>query len=378
MKICFIASQTSVHTLRWLKAFADRGHEMHIISFSPIKIKGVIVHSLNAKFSFGILSKISPVLPTLLDLRFIPKIKKILNKIKPDVIHGHYLTCYAFFATCTGFHPLVVSAWGSDIATDPDKSWFLKLIVKYVFKKADLIHVGDEPAKKRVFELGCDAQKIFIQPWGIDISKFSLNTKNQFIKEKLHINNNYLVINTRTLDNKKYHIDILIKAIPLVLKKINNIKFIFVASGSSKQELKQLANKLKIQNQVIFLGGVPNQKIPFYLNSADIYVDTYFPENNKAGSGMSLSTMEAMACQLPQIIPQIPSIIESGDWFQGLTYQPGNSKDLAEKIIYLLKNKELRKKIGKKSREIALELFDLNKNMNDWQIAYNNLIKKSI
>jgi len=378
MKICLIASSTSIHTRRWLKFLVKKGYEVHLISFSSTIIEGVIVHSLNAKFSFGPLSKISPALPALLDLRFIPKIKKILKKIKPDILHGHYLTCYAFFAACTGFRPLVVSAWGSDIATDPDKSWFLKLIVKYVLGKADLVHVGDEPAKKRAIELGCQPNKIFIQPWGIDVLKFSPDKKNQSLKEKLAITNNYSVINTCALINEKNHIDIFIKAMPYVLENIRNVKFILAASGPSEADLKQLADELGVGNRIIFLGGIPNKEMPYYLSNINLYVDTYFPTNKKAGGGIGIATMEAMACGLPQIMPRAPSIIEPDGWFQGLSYEPGNFKDLAEKIIYLLKNEKIRKEIGEKSRKIALELFDLNKNMDDWQTAYNNLIKKSI
>jgi len=375
IKICLIASHTSVHTLRWLKFLIKKGFEVHLISFSPTRIEGAIVHSLNAKFSFGSLSKISPALPVLLDLRFIPKIKKILKKIKPDILHGHYLTCYAFFAACTGFHPLIVSIWGSDISTDPDKSWLLMLIVKYVFKKSDLVHVGDNVSKSRAIELGCRPNKIFIQPWGIDISKFSPDKKNQSLKEKLTIVDNYSIINTRCLDIKKYHVDIFIKAIPYVLKKIKNIKFIFAAKGQSKSELQQLVNQLNVKKNVLFLDGIPQKEMAKYLSSVDLCVDTYFPNNNKGGGGVGLSTMEAMSCATPQIMPQTPSMLKVNNWFKGLSYKCGDPEDLAKKIIYLLSDKKTMAEVGLKSRKSALKFFDLEKNMNDWKKVYYKLIK---
>jgi len=376
MKICLIASPTSIHTLRWIEFLKKAGNEVHLITFSPAEVNGATVHSLNAKFSLGLLSKIFAPLPTLLDLRFIPKIKRILKEIKPDILHGHYLTCYAFFAACTTFHPLVVSAWGSDLSTDPDQSVFSKLIIKYVFKKADLIHLADKPAKDRAIKLGCEDRKIFLQLWGIDVSRFSPENRSEILRRQLGIESSYAIINANALTNQKYCHDVLIKAIPHVLKNIENVKFIFTASGPSKQELKQLAEKLNIKNHVIFLGGISYAKMPTYLASADIYVDTFYPRNMQGGSGVGIAIMEAMASGLPQIMPQTPTIIDpNNNWFRGISYRPGDYKDLAKKITYLLQNQSLRENIARESRIKAVQVFDLNKNINNWQQIYEHLVK---
>jgi glycosyltransferase involved in cell wall biosynthesis len=83
--------------------------------------------------------------------------------------------------------------------------------------------------------------------------------------------------------------------------------------------------------------------------------------------------MEAMACETPQILAKSVSVNDSSNWFHGLTYEPLNPKDLAKKIVYLLKNEELRGEIGKKSRETALGIGDWKKNLKIQENLYEKL-----
>ncbi len=368
MKICYFADAGNIHHGR-AEGFANRDYEVHLISFKNAEIENVNVHYIGP---FIYIPHFSILALLILKLR---PIKKLIKEINPDIIHGHYLLEHGFYAVISGFKPMVVSAMGGDIETDIESSKINRLLYKFIFKKADVIHAHNEPAKRRLVELGCNEKKIFVQPWGIDTHRFSPNAKSQVLKEKLGIVDKYSVINARTL-NDSYHVDIFIKAIPQVLKSINNVKFIIGGSGPSESKLMQLANKLGVSENVVFLGGTPHEEMSKYLASADIYNDTYFPTTKKAGAGIGTTTMEAMACGTPQIMAERPSIVEQDNFFHGVSYKPDDPKDLAEKIVYLLKNKELRDEIGRKSRKIALEIYDGDKNIEKFEQLYENLINK--
>jgi glycosyltransferase involved in cell wall biosynthesis len=79
--------------------------------------------------------------------------------------------------------------------------------------------------------------------------------------------------------------------------------------------------------------------------------------------------MEAMSCGIPLLSAEREYLKKAGKslqdepWYCSLVYDAGNPKDLAEKIIQLLKNEELRKEIGRKEIKIAQEIGDWNKNM---------------
>ena len=60
------------------------------------------------------------------------QIRKLLNKIKPDIIHGHSVRDHAIIAALTGFYPFVVTAWGSDVLIYPKESKIMKYAVQRI------------------------------------------------------------------------------------------------------------------------------------------------------------------------------------------------------------------------------------------------------
>jgi len=157
--------------------------------------------------------------------------QKNYKKIRPDIIHGHFITDFGLPTIFFGNYPKVVSAMGSDISSDVEKSKISMLNCKLILKKADIVLAHDEPAKRRLMELGCDEKKIFVQQKGVHVSKFSPNAKSQALKEKLGIVDKYSVINARALINDKYHVDVFINAIvtiqPSKKLRVNFLIFLY-------------------------------------------------------------------------------------------------------------------------------------------------------
>jgi len=326
--------------------------------------------------NFHFLNKIFPIqtwpLNTLLNLPFnVRKVKKLIKEIKPDIINAHYVTSYGTLASLLDFHPLVITAWGSDILITPKKFLPSKWSVKYALSKADLITCDAQHLKAAMIKLGIPASKIQIINFGVDIFKFSPGSKNENLKEKLGIGNSKIVISLRNLD-PIYSVDTLIRAVPLVLKEVGEVKFIIIGKGPQENQLKLLTKELGVQEKVKFLGWVPNDQLPEYLRLADIYVSTSLSDG-----GIAASTAEAMACGLPVVITETG---ENRKWIEdgenGFIIPVKNPHILAEKIIYLLKNESIRKEFGEKSRKIIEERNNYYKEMAKMEEIYFNLIKK--
>jgi len=363
MKLCFLASANSIHSYRWIKYFADKGHEIHWISlqkseFSDLQnTKFYLLKQFPAKFFEIIFNVIS--------------VKNLVKKIKPDILHAHYAGVNGVLGALSGFHPFILTAWGSDILI-AGKNFFIKPLIKFTLLKADLITCDAEHMKEAIMKLGTKPEKIKIIYFGVDTKKFSPGPKDKELIKKLNIENCPVVISLRNLE-PIYDVETLIKAIPLVLKEVPETKFIIAGKGSEEEKLKKLAEKLKVSKSIRFVGFILNDELPKYLRTVDVYVSTSLSD-----AGISASTAEAMACGLPVIITKTG---ENEKWVKndegGYLIPIKNPEILAEKIIFLVKNENLRKEFGTVNRAIIEEKNNYYKEMEKMEKLYEEIFKKS-
>ena len=377
MKICYLADARSGHVRRWVEYFAKE-HEIDLITLAYTKKEDTFVpEEVYEKMGVQV-HKVSKKMPFLLFAPF--KIRRLIKKIKPDIVHAHYVTQYGFCGAFSGFHPLIVSPWGSDIAVDPDKSILKRWLVEYALERADAVSGEGKVMKSQLMTLKCDEDKIApLRIASVNTNEFHPSKRSESLRKAMGAENDFLVIDTRPLI-PLYHVDVFIHAIPFVIKKIPNVKFIIVSRTGKepmKHRIEELARKLAIEDKVTCIEVVPHSKMPEYLASVDIFVDTFVNiSNNKViskGNGIGIIVLEAMACATPQIIADRIEV-RSGELYQGLTYRPLDYQDLANKIIELLQNEKLRERIKKESRDLAMQIGEKNIVMKKWEDLYRKLL----
>jgi L-malate glycosyltransferase len=194
-----------------------------------------------------------------------------------------------------GFHPCVVTAWGSEVLIAA-KSRMMKPLVKWVFRRSDLITCDAEHMRQAMIQLGIDREKIRIIYFGTDVEKFQPRPAREELRRELGASEAPVVISIRSLE-PIYDVETLIQAIPSVLRAVPSAVFVIGGEGSEKEKLVRLAQELGIVAQVRFVGQLPNEQLPEYLNAANLYVSTSLSD-----AGLAASTAEAMACGLPVIV----------------------------------------------------------------------------
>jgi len=369
VRICYLADAGSIHTQRWVRYFADNGHKVHLISTRPFddnKVENVKLYVLK-KFrpQIRIISFLINLLSDVIQVR------KLMKKIKPDILHAHYITDCGLLGALSGFHPFVLTAWGSDVLIDPERYTFLKPLTKYVLKKADLITCDGENIIGKMGKLGANPQKIRIIYFGIDTQKFRPLPANRSLRKKeLGLFDSPTIISIRAL-KPIYDIETLIKAIPSVLEKVPEAKFIIAGDGDQRDYLKNLATSLGVSCSIKFVGLIAHDELPRYLASADVYVSTSLSDT------ISVSMLEAMACELPVVVT------DSGDnrkWIEdgenGFIVPIRDPSGLAEKIVFLLQNPDIRKRFGGVNRNIVGEKANYEKEMRKMEKLYEELIER--
>lgn len=344
MKICYIANAASLITQRWTTGLVKRGHEVYVISPDEASsIEGTQLYILTrTERRVGTVSKY------LTGLSWVKQTRRLVKKIKPDILDAHYITTYGYLGAFSGFHPLVLTTWGSDILIAPKQKRIHRSMVKYSLKRGDLIVCRTPFMEEEIIKLGASPDKIEHIFLGVDTAKFSPAFRSDEIKRELDISNlQPLVISTRSL-NPAYNVEALIKAIPLVLEEVPQAKFIIAGDGEQKEYLESLSQSLGITDSTKFVGQVPHDKVSQYLASSEVYVSTSLSD------GVPSSLLEAMASGLAPVVTDIPANrlwIEDGG--NGFLVPIKDTEALAVSISHLLKDRETRNKFGEIGRKIA-------------------------
>ncbi|PIF31273.1 protein involved in gliding motility RemC [Flavobacterium sp. 9] len=290
-------------------------------------------------------------------------IRKTIREQKPDMIIAERTTSYGFLAAISGMHPIAIAQQGR---TDlwPDGSILLpfkKIIQKYAFKKADLIHAWGPVMTISMKAVGVDMNKVLVIPKGIDLSLFFPSINNSSKIE---------AIVTRSLQPEYRH-DSILKAFAILNQKGIDFSLTIVGDGTRLQFLKDLATALQIENKVIFTGRIPNTDLPKLLQQSNIYISMPITE------GVSASLFEAMACNCYPVVSDIPG---NQSWIKhrenGQLIEIDNIKMLAEELIWSFENIESRNNAILQNRKFVEENANYNINMKIIADKYHELLSQ--
>lgn len=216
MRICFVAGPGSIHTRRWVEWFVKRGHDVHVVfprSFlrpDRTTIPGAVMHPLATTPVF---SRSSHLLLHPVDR---VRMRRIVAQINPDVLHAHYVRDYGFKAASTGFHPLVMTVWGSDVLVDPKHNPVVRWAVQHALRAADVITCDATHIVPAIRDLAGPTADIRTVNFGIDTDLFSPGQADQHLKEQLGLAGKRVAISTRSL-RPIYDVATLVRSAPLVL-----------------------------------------------------------------------------------------------------------------------------------------------------------------
>lgn len=369
MRICYVANAGSVHTQRWVNYFASRAHDVHLISWAQMP-------GGHERIQTHLLTRLPPrtcmVSRYLSAVLWVFQTRHLIGRIKPDIVDGHYITVSGFLAACSGFHPLIVTAWGSDLLVAPAQRRLSGLTARFALRKADRI-VSLFPvdfAREVYTSLGAHPDQIRTILLGVDTGEFSPTHRAEKNRQGLGADTSQpMVMSTRKLA-PLYDIETLVKAIPLVLAEVPQARFVIAGTGEQEPSLKELARSLGVLDRTQFTGWLPRAELPRYLASADVYVSTSLSD------GASNSLLEGMACGLAPVVTDIPA---NRPWVKdganGFLFPAGDHKTLAARIIALLKDRQMREAFGRTSRKIVQEEAEEETQMAKLERLYHELVE---
>lgn len=285
-----------------------------------------------------------------LSLSFLRLFRKMSRNA--DIVHIHVPFPLADLALLlSGYRGKVIVSWHSDVVKQKKLLTLYKPLMKYLLDRADCILVATEGHIKGSEFLPEYSHKCRILPYGITPENYLNINKKPFLTEKATNHDSVKIFFTGRLVYYK-GVDILVNA----FRKVKNNCELFIAgTGVLEDELKEKVRKYGLNERVHFLGFLPEEQLKQAYADCDIFV---LPSVERS-EAFGIVQLEAMIYGKPVINTSLPSGVPyvSIHGKTGITVQPKNSRQLAEAINILAKNKKLREKFGKNARERVLENF---------------------
>jgi len=364
MRLLLLSDANSVHTQKWAFSLQKEGLNLHVFSLmkptnaSQEKYEELGISVSSADLGGQIEDIRTPNMSKLVYLLALPQIKKVIKKIEPQLIHAHYASSYGVLGFLSGFHPFILSVWGSDILDFPRKSRINKYLLSKVLNSANQVcSTSKMMAEELTQTMGFSDAKVI--PFGVDTDRFIPSLE----KEEF-------VVGTIKSIESYNGIDCLLDAAKTVVHDhgLSSIKFLIVGDGTYKIQMQKKCQSLGLDDNVSFVGHISHEDIVGWFQKLSIFIAVSTRES------FGVSILEAAACGIPAITSDVGGLPEVNKHNEtGLVIPPNQPEELAEKIINLYKNNALRKKLGHQARQRVKSDFNWDKSVSQMLKIYDKL-----
>jgi glycosyltransferase involved in cell wall biosynthesis len=288
----------------------------------------------------------------------IRRLAEQITAMSPDLIYcmfGWHASQLLDVLAVNGCHgvPLVYHAAGSDIlAADSMGAEYVQRL-RETFDRAALILCGSQFLMSKVLLRGAPAEKVRLHYIGIEIPAEARAVRES--GRPFHI---LAVSRLSAVKGVQRTIGAFAQAAAEMPQAVLEI----IGDGEEFQTCVDLAKQLNVADRVLFRGSLPVSAVYAAMRSADLFVQHNVRTAEGQEEAIGGSPIEAAAHGLPVIGTRSGGVSEAlVDGTTGLLGQPGDEKAMAESILTLYRNPELRLRYGSAGRERAKNLFDLRK-----------------
>ncbi|TAK67099.1 MAG: glycosyltransferase [Dehalococcoidia bacterium] len=359
LRIAVLGDFDGVHTRSWLRWFIERGHDVHAISFYPpaTPVDGVTMHVLRRRATTAATapptapdspSRVPRGLVRLLHgarYRF-AGLPRVLREIAPDVFHGHFLVEHGFYGAIAGFHPYVVTAWGSDVLVEPECDGITRMIARWTLRRADLVTSNNRYMADRIAALGAPRSKVEVVTLGAD--RYFTEQRDASVNVRGRAPGQPPCVLSTRAHEPLYNIGEIIDAYADVARSQPDARLVVAHGGSLTERLQRRAREAP--GRVEFIGFIDRVALRDAMTGAEVFVSV------PSSDGTSVALLQAMAAGCFPIVSDLPTqreLVEDGvNGFRVPLHRPDV---LAERIARALADAPLRRAAAARNLEIVEE-----------------------
>jgi glycosyltransferase involved in cell wall biosynthesis len=359
LRLAYLSIGRHIHTERWLRYFAEEGHDVHLLTVQPGPIDGVTVHDITTT------GGPKPVRYW----KSLGVVKRLLDRIDPDLLHTHFLTGYGYWGHFSGRHPHVLTVWGDDVYVTPFESPLKNWLARQALRGADYVTGDSADIIRACVRLGARADRCEVVQWGVDFRQFHPDAAGP-VRDRLGIPAGApVVLSTRSFTQAYYNIDVIVDSIPLVRERFPDVVYIIAGNEGSDEAVRARARDRGVEAACRFVGRIPHAELPTYLTASHVYLTV------PSVDATAVSLLEAMATGTAIVCSDLPSATEwIHDGETGRVVPPRDIEALARVTTELLGDDEERRRLGARAVDLVRAGADHRKNMARVGEIYRTLV----
>ncbi len=363
MKICLLGDARSVHMRRLACSLVAHDHSVHVVTHKPAEIPGVSVE----RFAIP-----APGLtnPRGWEGRRAHYLQTLLHRF--DVTNVHFLADWGLTPEIMKAGCVIATAWGSDIDPPPGEgmpSPELTAARVSLLRHAQAVTTcGSTFAGTVARYAELERDRIDVVPFGVDLHLFgrsaSLRSSRAAGQFRVGFFKGFREV---------YGPTDLIRALPMVLDRVPNVRFELVGDGAQLDECRNIATRLGVGESLEWIPRQPHSAIPACLSRWDL---TVIPSVFEA---FGVAALESSAAGVPVVASDVGGLRDTVlDGRTGLLVQTRSPVALAEAISTLLLDDLLRAKMGAVGADWVKTVFDQRMVVKKWVALYERVREESM
>lgn len=364
------------HVYKLIESVRATGNPLHLLCIGEKSLPKFGANTqISHKYARFFVHRVLPFTGLLNSSRLHKKALQLHREEKFDIIHERFgLFSYGGYRSAREMNiPLLFEVNGPVIEekqnhTEPLKG--LELLSAKISRKTALKHgdgfvaISNIMKEIMVEEWGLSSEKIYVMPNCADHKIFAregLRQEGLELRKKLGYNDGEFVLSFVGSFFPWYGLEVFFEAFGKAYKEKKNLRLLMVGEGEIENDLKKIAKEARFLEIIKWVGRVPHEEVPVYLNSADAAIAPFrrLPTKFFSSAIKIFEYMMSGSAILAPNLGQIAEVIKEG--FSGIFFEPGDVESVKTGILKISESKEKCRMMGENAQKEALKKYTWEK-----------------
>jgi glycosyltransferase involved in cell wall biosynthesis len=295
LRLAYVGDPNSIHVRRWMTFFAERGHAVTLLEGFGAAIEPGLDERIEVeRFTAG-----RSRIPGIGARRTGAALRAVLARVGPDILHAHFVRRFGWQAASAGFHPFVLSGWGSDVLVERLRTRRVRWRDRRALSAADLVTVTNAFMRDAIVANGAQASRVALVQHGVDTDRFKPGAGGAAFRSALGVGTAPLVLSPRAI-RPLYRHETVLAAFAAATDEAVLVMSALDADPVTLASVQRQAAELGIADRVRIVARIAADQLPDAYRAAAVVVSV--PQSDS----FPVTLQEAMSSGVPLVVGDLP------------------------------------------------------------------------